>query len=806
MARVNLGKDKEGRISRGMERETIMQKGIGHVPKVRSYVIAAFGVLLAFGLRLALRHVVGDRMPFLLFMPAALFAAWYGGVGPGLAAAVAGLLLGDYFFVAPMYSFKPQNTAELVVVIAYFLESMAGVLLVVALRRKGLQFRHAHQRSDELAREIGDRHKAEQGLRESEERLRLIVESAKDFAIFLMDLKGSITTWNPGAESMFGYARKEILGRNAEILFTPEDREHHAPEQELEGAARNDRAEDERWHLRKDGTRVYASGVMRPVRDEKGQVTAFLKVARDITPRKQAEDALKASEAEFRATFYGATVAQTQTDPVTRRFLRVNAKFAEITGYSEQELLKINFSDVTHPDDRETDLEIWKGMIRGESPEYHNEKRYVRKDGTIIWVNASATLIRDAAGKPIRTAAIIQDITGRKQAEEELRRSEWRLRSLVEGVKDYALYIYDAGGRIITSNSAVQSVDGFAPEEIIGRHHSILFSPEQIKEGKPDKVLKLAAEQGRYEQEELRRRKDGSMFWTHMTLTALRDETGKLYGYSKVCHDITESKKAQEKIRKLNEELEQRVRERTSQLEMANRELEAFNYSVSHDLRAPLRIIHGFANVLEESSAATLNDESREALAVISDSAMKMRALIDDLLAFSRIGRSTMRQVTVSLNSLIDEVREELRLDVANRKIVWNIAPLPLVNGDPGMLHQVILNLLSNALKYTRPRDEARIEIGWTPGENEDIFFVRDNGVGFDPQYADSLFGVFQRLHSTQQFEGTGIGLAIVRRVIARHDGRTWAEGAVDKGATFYFSLSRPAEIQSGQPVTAPPP
>jgi PAS domain S-box-containing protein len=773
----------------------------------RGYAIAGIGILVAFGIRFALTPVVGNEMPFMLFIPVALIAAWFGGVGPGLVAMFAGLLLGDYFFVPPAYSFQPNNPADLVVIITYLLEAIVGVLLVIALRHKGVQFTRAHQRSDELTREISDRQKAEQGLRESEERLRLIVETAKDFAIFLMDLQGNITTWNPGAESMFGYSRKEILGRNAAVLFTPEDRETHEPEHEMEGAARDGRAEDERWHLRKDGVRVYASGVMRGVRDQSGKLTAYLKIARDITSRKKMEDALKESVGEFRATFHGAAVGQTQSDPATGRLLLVNARFAEIAGYSEEELLKLTFPEITHPDDREQDFSLWQRMIRGETSEYHNEKRYVRKDGTIVWVSASATLIRDAAGKPLRTAAIIQDMTDRRRAEGELRRSEWRFRTLTQGVRDYALYIYDAEGRIITSNDAVLWIEGFTPGEIIGRPSSIFFSPEQIQEGRPEKILKVAAEQGRYEEEELRQRKDGSMFWAHVTITALRDEEGRLYGFSKICHDISDRKKTQEKIQRLNEELEGRVRERTAELEMANRELEAFNYSVSHDLRAPLRIIHGFADVLQEN-AAGLNPESREAVAVISDSAMKMRTLIDDLLAFSRFGRATMRLAQVNLRSLIDQVRVELRLDMQNRKIVWDIHPLPEVKGDPSMLHQVVLNLLSNALKYTRPRDEARIEIGWTRGENEDVFYVRDNGVGFDPAYGNSLFGVFQRLHSAQQFEGTGIGLAIVRRVINRHGGRTWAEGAVDQGATFYFSLPRTATSESSplQPVIPPLP
>ena len=250
-----------------------------------------------------------------------------------------------------------------------------------------------------------------------------------------------------------------------------------------------------------------------------------------------------------------------------------------------------------------------------------------------------------------------------------------------------------------------------------------------------------------------------------------------------------------EVLKRSEEELEQRVADRTAQLESANKELESFAYSVSHDLRAPLRHIDGFLGLLEEKIEPTLDEESRHYITTISDAARRMGTLIDDLLSFSRMGRNEMAKTRVDLSALVQEAIREFEPETQGRVVDWRIAELPVVAGDRAMLRVVLVNLISNALKFTRPRARAEIAIGCLPDhEAETILFVRDNGVGFDMQYVDKLFGVFQRLHGADEFEGTGIGLANVRRIITRHGGKVWAEGKVDGGATFYFSLPRSSD------------
>ncbi|MBU0622328.1 MAG: PhnD/SsuA/transferrin family substrate-binding protein [Gammaproteobacteria bacterium] len=371
------------------------------------------------------------------------------------------------------------------------------------------------------------------------------------------------------------------------------------------------------------------------------------------------------------------------------------------------------------------------------------------------------------------------------------------LSSLAEGV-----YGVDAEGKCIFINPRALGMLGYAESEVLGRNAHCLF--HQCREN--DSVypaegcpVSHALRDGRKrEVEDSFMRREGGWFPVLLNVSAMQHgET--IVGAVVVFQDITERKQAEEEIRRLNQDLERRVIERTAELQEANRELETFTYSVSHDLRQPLRAIDGYLALLKEQMGTALDDEGRRFMATISEQAMRMANLIDSLLAFSRSGRFEMNKGGVDLGELAHEVAREQQAEAQERTIEWRIGELPLVNGDRAMLRMVFASLISNAIKFTQPRERALIEIGSQAGEeNEVIVYVRDNGVGFDMQYAKKLFGVFQRLHGMDEFKGAGIGLANVRRVIARHGGRTWAEGKVNEGATFYFSLPLQKPVQGG--------
>jgi PAS domain S-box-containing protein len=350
-----------------------------------------------------------------------------------------------------------------------------------------------------------------------------------------------------------------------------------------------------------------------------------------------------------------------------------------------------------------------------------------------------------------------------------------------------ATFVRDMDFLITFWNLGAQELYGWAPEDAVGKHsHQLL---QTVFPAPLEDVHAELLRTGRWEGELKRTTAQGTTVVVAARYALRRDEQARPVAILETSNDITERKRREQEIENLNQELAKR----STELEAINKELEAFAYSVSHDLRAPLRHIAGFTELLQKKISSVVDEKSNRYMAMILDSAKRMGNLIDDLLAFSRIGRAETQKTLVSLEQLVREALTEVRDDTEGRNIAWKIGALPDFYGDRSMLRLVLVNLISNAIKFTRTRAQAEIEIGCADGNKDSLVaFVRDNGVGFDMKYVNKLFGVFQRLHDSDAFEGTGIGLATVQRIIHRHGGKVWAEGAVDNGATFYFSAPNP--------------
>lgn len=536
-------------------------------------------------------------------------------------------------------------------------------------------------------------------------------------------------------------------------------------------------------------------------KDELGSLAQSFSHMRDeirtrILKIMESEKDLKESETRYRDIFDNTVEGIFQTTP-DGRFINVNPAMAGIYGYGSPEEMMTLITDISsqiyvNPTERSAYTKIIEERGRVKNFEHQS----YRKDGATIWVSVNSRTVRDGQGRILYYEGTLTDITRRKLAEEALREEQEKLRTASENARAIvsattdAICLSNPDGVILAINEAGAVRLNVDFTTAIGANllNGAPFDVEQRRRLRLQKVI--ATRKPLYYEGEQRGR------WFDTCLYPVITD-GEVTGFVLYGRDITERKKAEWALQESRDELEQRVIERTASLEEANKELEAFTYSVSHDLRAPLRHIAGFIGLLAKRVEGHVDETSTHYLTAIIDSSRKMGQLIDDLLTHSRVGRAEVSYRPIRLDTLLMEVRQEMADDLRGRKILWRVAGLPVVFGDPGLLRQALFNLLSNAVKFTSTREEALIEVGMLQegqgaagNPNEATVFIRDNGVGFDPQYMSKLFGVFQRLHKENEFPGTGIGLAIVQRVISRHGGRVWAEGAVGRGATFYFTVT----------------
>jgi PAS domain S-box-containing protein len=636
-----------------------------------------------------------------------------------------------------------------------------------------------------IARHAVRRGSAEQSLRESAARLRAVTETASD-GIVSADGRGDITYFNPAAERIFGYEAREIVGQPLTRLMP--ERFQHAHLAGLRrfvatGEAKVVGRTVELIGRRKSGEEFpvelsLASWVL-------GRDVFFTGVLRDITSRAAADRLVRASEARFRALLESApdAVVITRADG---RIVLVNAQTERLFGYGRDELIwepverlipdRYHSGHVGH---RSGYAATPRVRSMGEGLELYGK----RKDGTEFPVAISLSPVDTEQGKLF--VASVRDVTEQREAERRIRDNETRFRALIESAPD-AVVITGKDGRIVLVNAQTERLFGYGRDELVGRTVEALI-PERYHAkhvgyrtgyaGAP-RVRPMGEGQVLYG-----RRKDGTEFPVSISLSPVDTVQGKLFVAS--VRDVTEQREAQRRL----EDLTDRLARDNAALATVNKELEAFSYSVSHDLRSPLRAIDGFAQALAEDWGERLDEEGRTNLNRVRGAAQRMGHLIDDLLKLSRVSRAEISLADVDLGAMAREIVETLRQHDPGRAVEADIADGLGARGDARLLRVALENLLSNAWKFTTPRHPGRIEFHRVDHDGRPAFRVRDNGVGFDMAYAGKLFGAFQRLHDGREFPGTGIGLATVQRVIHKHGGRVWAEAQPDKGAAFYFTL-----------------
>ncbi len=773
------------------------RQGLEDRPEWIGYAAA---VLLQ-GLFLLLLHVTHLHLPVarfpVLYAGVPLAVAYFWGLGPWFVAFLVSSGMLAYYFAPPADSFRvaPPTIDTWAGLAAYVVSSLGGLIAVLLLRRfyrkllAEMQERRLIQERLAHARDDAENDRA---------RFEAVIDSMHEGLIFA-DTSGLLTYWNPAAISMHQYQTLEEVRKHVSQftenfeLRSPDGRPIGLDQWPLPRILRGESFSD--WDVivtRTDTgmTRVLSySGT--PVRNSAGEITLAVLTISDITERKRIEEEIRQRAEEVETVMDVAPVAiWIGHDPETREITgnRMANQFYEA---EPGENVSANVVPVRRFFRNGRELAP-DGLPMQEAAAKNIDVRGVELDvllpsGKWLAMLGSASPLRDAEGRVRGSVGVFMDITERKRAQEK----QAELASLLDLAH---VIVMDPEYRITYWSMGDERLYGYTREEALGRVTSELLRTQTTLH--VDDMHEQLRRDGHWSGELRQVRRDGKLIYVASHQVLFRDANGKPSAVLEVNNDITEQKRVEEEFRRLNAELEQRVAERTSELRLANqglvvanKELEAFSYSVSHDLRAPLRAVDGFSNALQKSFGEQLGERGADYLRRIRAAAQRMGELIDDLLGLSRATRMEVKREQIDLSDMVRELAEDLQRSGPDRGVEFVVQPGVQVSADKHLMQIAMRNLLDNAWKFTSTRDEARIEFGVCDQDGVQVYYVSDNGVGFDPAYAGKLFTPFQRLHTESEFPGTGIGLALVQRVISKHGGRIWAEGSVDGGATFSFTL-----------------
>jgi PAS domain S-box-containing protein len=655
-----------------------------------------------------------------------------------------------------------------------------------------------------FAEEITERKRAEQGLRDSEEKLRLALDGAR-LGTWEWNPKTGKLAGSPLSFALFGLpADTEFNFGMFLSMIHPDDRAR------VDEAMKRTLADQSEYNVEyrmiwPDGSNRWIAAKGRAYQNDAGENLRVGGILFDVTERRQVLAALRESEERFQAIANGIPQLAHMAGP-DGAFSWYNQRWYQYTGTTPEQMEGWGWRRVIDPSMLPKIMERWQASIATGEP-FDMEFPLRGADGTFRTFLNRVMPLKDSEGRVVRWFGTNTDISEHEEAQEllaaqaqelsvsrEVLEAQTRMFQLVLDSMGEGLIAADRDGHFLIWNDSAKKLMGRdasdLPTEQWTPHYQV-FLADGITPCPADRLPLVRALHGESVQVEMMVQQPGGAEGVFLEVSArpLKDDHGNLGGGVAVLRDVTERKAAERQIQTLNQSLEGRVIERTAELKVANKELEAFTYSVSHDLRAPIRHISGFAKILLEKFRSSLPAEAHEHLQLIVQAAHKMGQMVDEMLKLARLGRQGLTVEVTGLSSLVEDVINLLAPETEGRQVEWKIGQLPFVECDPILMPQVFQNLISNALKYSRPRSPAVIEIGQAEKEGEKVIFVKDNGVGFDMKYSDKLFGVFQRLHVAEEFEGNGIGLATVERIIKKHGGRVWVEAELDRGATFFFTL-----------------
>jgi PAS domain S-box-containing protein len=681
-----------------------------------------------------------------------------------------------------------------------------------------------------IAQDITSRKQAENSLRDSEKKLNLAQEVAR-LGSWEYDLATGDIFWSQGLFRLL-----DLDPQQSEPDYTANLALYH-PEDAvlLDACMRQAVAEGKDYAL--DLRRAVAPGqpprwyhgVGKTERDETGQVTRLIGTLTDITERKQAEEEQRQSEERFRATFEQAAVGIAHV-ALDGSWLRVNHKLCNIVGYTREELTALTFQDITHPDDLDADMAYVAKMLTGEIDTYAMEKRYRRKDGSVVWVDLTVSLLRDTDQAPIHFISVLEDIGERKQTEVEkmiwlkvaeeaqfeVGAANVELKELADALKATNVQLRDSEAQYRFLTDAMPQVVWTARPDGNRDYHNqrwydysgidfaqakdwgwqLALHPDDLQNC-TDRWTHSFTTGEPYEVEyRFKRAIDGEYRWLLGRALPRHGEAGEIIQWVGTCTDIEDYKQAQAALLQMNDALEDKVNERTIELVRSNDDLQQFAYVASHDLQEPLRMVASYMNLLESRYKGKLDADADEFIAFAVDGALRMQALINDLLVYSRVGTQDKRFQKVSATRIYAGAVTNLQLAITESGAEITCGELPVVMGDKPQLISLLQNLIGNALKY-RGETGPRVHVSAERKGSEWVFSVRDNGIGIDPQYFERIFVIFQRLHGKGEYSGTGIGLALCKKIVERHGGRIWVRSDPGTGTTFSFTMPVTAETAS---------